>query len=524
MNPFLLLAPLRNQIVLQSGMKRWVVACIAGGASALAMPPFGMFPVFFLTLPVLVWLMDGTAAASGRFATIRAATAVGWWFGFGYFLAGLWWIGAAFMVTPDRHASMMPFAVLALPAGLAVFHGLGLAVARLIWSPGAARIFALAAGLGGAEWLRGHVLTGFPWNSLGYALADNIWLGQSASILGMEGLTFVTIALFAAPACLAIRPLVQALAILAILGVYGGIRLSVAPVDFRDGVSIRIVQPAIQQDDRFRPEIGPQILERYLALSDVATGPGNSGIEGASLLVWPETAFPFLLADAPQALERIASFLPDGTVLATGAIRAEQTADEKKFFNSIQLVDSSAEIRGQYDKRWLVPFGEFLPLDRTLRGLGLDQMIRLPGGFSAGGGTSALILPDGLTLAPLICFEAIFPTAVMPAGPRPQAFLNVTNDAWFGNTPGPYQHAAQARVRAIEQGIPLIRAANSGISAVYDAYGRVVAELPLGTSGALDARLPVSLPSTVYAIAGPWIPFIFFTIFYLSAVLARRRI
>jgi apolipoprotein N-acyltransferase len=523
------LIAVRDRVALQWGVTRAVTACAAGGLAALAMPPIGAFPVLALSFPVLVWLIDGAGAAGGTWRSALAAAICGWWFGFGYFLGGLWWIGAAFLVDAEAHAWLMPFAVVLLPAGLALFHAFGLAVARLLWSPGSARIAALAAGLGGAEWLRGHILTGFPWNSFGYALADNQFMGQAASLIGVEGLTFVTILVFAAPATLtdtrrSWTPAVLALATLAALGAYGAVRLMGAEPQFRDGVTIRILQPAVPQDDKFRPSEGERILGRYLTLSEAATGPERTGIDDVTLLVWPESAFPFLLADTPQALGSIGSFLPDDTTLVTGAVRAEGPADDRRYFNSIQVVDGRGAITATYDKLHLVPFGEFLPFQATLEALGITQITQLPGGFSAGESRRPLVLPGGLLALPLICYEAIFPAESFAEGVRPDLLLSVTNDGWFGQTAGPYQHLAQARVRAIEQGLPLVRAANTGVSVVLDPYGRNVARLSLGAAGSLDAPLPQSLSKTPYASVGWILIGSIFTICFLYSLVVRRRI
>jgi apolipoprotein N-acyltransferase len=498
------------------------------------MPPFGIFPVLAVTLPVLVLLLDGAGAAGGRLAAVRSAAIVGWWFGFGYFIAGLWWIGAAFLVDAQDFAWLMPFAVVALPAGLALFHAAGLALARLIWVRGPARILALALGLGAAEWLRGHILTGFPWNSFGYALADNIWLGQAASLIGMEGLTPVTIAIFAAPATLLgggsryrtwLPTGIAALA-LAMLAGYGAARLAHDRGAVVPGIHLRIVQPAIPEDEKFRPDRKADIVDRYLALSNEATGPASRGMANVSLLVWPESAFPFFLERNQDVLQEIGDLLPATATLVTGAARAEIPAHgPPKFYNSMRVVAGDGSIVGTYDKVHLVPFGEFLPWQSALEAIGLRTLTRKVGGFSAGTGPATLLLPDGLKAAPMICYEAIFPRAAVVRADRPDMLLNVTNDAWFGETPGPHQHFAQARVRALEEGLPLLRAANTGISAVVDPYGRVTAELPLGTAGVLDAALPTALPPTFYGRHGPLAVAALYLLFaFILFTASRRRI
>jgi apolipoprotein N-acyltransferase len=506
-----LLSDIPHRIVLAWGWRRALIALVAGAASALAMPPFAVFPVLFVTLPVLVWLIDGTAAGAGRLAALVPAAVVGWCFGFGYFVAGLWWIGAAFLVDAKDFAWLMPFAVVALPAGLALFYALALVVARLLWTWSAVRILALALTLGGAEWLRGHVLTGFPWNSLGYALADNSWLGQAASLVGMEGLTPIAIAIFAAPATLIagtgwrrLRPMALALGALAALAIFGAVRLDRAGPIAATATRVRIVQPVVAEEDKLRPDRKADIVQRYLALSDEATGPASSGVGDFSLLVWPESAFPFFLERNPEVLAAIGRLLPATTTLVTGAARAEVPADgsRPRFYNSIRVIAGDGRIVGTYDKVHLVPFGEFLPWQSLLERLGFRQLTQLIGGFTAGTGPKTLLLPGGLKIAPMICYEAIFPGAAVVEADRPDAIVNVTNDDWFGDTPGPRQHFAQARVRAVEEGLPLVRSANNGISAVVDPYGRIARFLRLDDAGVVDSALPPPLPPTVFAQSG----------------------
>jgi apolipoprotein N-acyltransferase len=405
----------------------------------------------------------------------------------------------------------MPFAVIALPAGLALFHALALVVARLLWTWSAVRILALALSLGGAEWLRGHVLTGFPWNSLGYALADNSWLGQAAALVGMEGLTPVAIAIFAAPATLIAgtgwrrwRPTAIALVGLLGLAAYGALRLADAGPAAATATRVRIVQPVVAEDDKFRADRKADIVQRFLALSDEATGPATTGAGDFSLLVWPESAFPFFLERNPDVLAAIGRLLPATTTLITGAARAEVPGNGRppRFYNAIRVITGDGRIVGTYDKVHLVPFGEFLPWQKLLERLGFRQLTRLIGGFTAGAGPRMLLLPDGLKIAPMICYEAIFPGAAEVPGQRADALVNVTNDAWFGNTPGPRQHLAQARVRAVEEGLPLVRAANNGISAIVDPYGRITASLRLDDAGVVDGPLPPPLPPTLFARAG----------------------
>jgi apolipoprotein N-acyltransferase len=530
------LTRLAHTVVLAWGWRRILIAFLAGAASALALPPINAWPVPFITFPILVWLVDG--AAAGRLGGVPAAASVGWWFGFGYFLAGLYWVGHAFLVDAQTFGWLLPFAVIALPAGMAVYTALGLALARLIWTRGASRVLALAVALTLAEWLRGHLFSGFPWNTYGYALISPLWLAQSAALIGLWGLTFVAVAAFASPAVLADEPadtarpwLAPALAGTAIvaLAIFGAIRLATTPTSYVEGVRLRIMQPNLQQDEKFNYAQKQQVMSRYLALSDRSSGPQSTGVRDATHLIWPESAFPFFLTREADALAQIAALLPQGTVLITGAVRAPPeiapNAPVTRAYNSIYAIDHDGSILSVYDKVHLVPFGEFLPFQGLLEQLGLMQLTKVRGGFIAGDRRRNQRVPGAPPYLPLVCYEVVFPGDALPrsergswlyehvgryvgwpfvagSGERPGWLLNLTNDGWFGASAGPYQHFQQARVRAIEEGLPLVRAANTGISAVVDPLGRVIKSLPLRTEGVLDAPLPQAIAPTPYARAG----------------------
>jgi apolipoprotein N-acyltransferase len=498
--------------MLAFGWRRAAIAAIAGAVSVLTLAPFNLWPVGFLTFPFLVWLIDG--AAAGRFGRIATAGVIGWWFGFGYFLAGLYWIGNAVLVDAPTFGWLLPFAIVLPPAGLALFTALGAMLSRLLWTRGTARILALGIGLTVSEWLRGWLLTGFPWNAFGYALTGPLMLAQSAAIAGIWGLTFVAVVVFATPAVLAddrvdVRrpwlPLTLSIVVLIGMAAYGAIRLNATQIAYADGVRLRIMQPNLPQDVKFNYAAKQQVLDRYIALSDRASGPQSAGVRDVTHLIWPESAFPFFLTREPDALARIADLLPTGTVLITGAVRAPATAGTgpvTRAYNSVYVIDDSGAILSVYDKVHLVPFGEYLPFQTQLERLGLQQLTKVQGGFIEGTRRRAIEVPQAPRMLPLVCYEIIFPGQAVPTGERPGWLVNVTNDGWFGMSPGPYQHLQQARVRAIEQGLPLVRAANTGISAVVDPLGRIVRSLPLGTEGVIDSGLPQALPPTLYVRAG----------------------
>jgi apolipoprotein N-acyltransferase len=521
-----------HAITLAWGWRRALIAFTAGAVTTLALPPFNLWPLPFLTFPVLVWLIDG--AAAGRLRGAMAAATVGWWFGFGYFLAGLYWIGHAFLVDAKTFGWLLPIAVAGLPAVLALFMALGTALARLLWARGAMRVVTLAVALTVAEWLRGYLFTGFPWNTFGYALATPLALAQAASVIGIWGLTFVAVAAYATPAVLTDDPadtrrrwVAPALAVivLASLAGYGVWRLDRTPTRLVEGVRLRLMQPNLQQDQRFNYSQRHAVMARYAALSDRVNGTTGTGLDDITHLIWPESAFPFFLTREAEALAQIAKLLPAGAVLITGAVRAPETVPSEavtRAYNSIYVLDHDATILSIYDKVHLVPFGEYLPFQDTLERLGLTQLVQVKGGFVPGDRRRAIAVPRAPQMLPLICYEVIFPGKAVPRGERPGWMLNLTNDGWFGRSTGPYQHLQQARVRAIEEGLPLVRAANTGVSAVIDPAGRILTSLPLGTEGVLDAALPQALPPTPYARWGDG-PMALLIALALGLILQTRR-
>jgi apolipoprotein N-acyltransferase len=522
-----------HSVMLAWGWRRIAIAFAAGALSTLALAPFNVFPVMFVTFPVAVWLIDGSAA--GRLGGVTAAAGAGWWFGFGYFLAGLYWIGNAFLVDAKTFGWLLPVAVAGLPAGLAVFTAGGFALARLAWGRGPTRVLVLAIALTVAEWLRGHVLTGFPWNAYGYALTGPLALAQGAALVGLWGLTFAAVAIFASPAVLADEradtprrwlPVLSAIVVLVALAGYGAMRLSRNPTAFVEGVRLRIMQPNLQQDEKFNYAGRQQVMSRYLTLSDRAAGPDMMGVRDATHLIWPESAFPFFIARNAEALAQIAALLPPGTVLITGGARPDEaTAGTQvvRGYNSIYAIDHDGSILAVYDKVHLVPFGEYLPYQDLLESYGLMQLTKVQGGFIPGERRRPLGVPRAPHALPLICYEIVFPGQAVPRdGERPGWLLNLTNDGWFGNSTGPYQHFHQARVRAIEEGLPLVRAANTGISAIVDPLGRIVKELPLGTEGVLDGPLPRAVAPTLFVRAGD--TFAGLMLASAVALVIRRRI
>lgn len=522
----------------RSGWQRLGLAAIAGALTVVAMPPFGLWPLLFITYPVLLWLLDGIEPdAEQRFAGWRSAALTAWAFGFGFFLTGLYWIGSAFLVEADQFAWMLPFVAVIMPGGLALFFAGAAVAARAVSRTGATRVLTFVLALVLAEWLRGHVLTGFPWNSLGYGFSVSDILVQATSLWGLYGHTLVAALVATAPALLAGPGVTvtrgRAAAFVCFAGVlplalfgFGLWRLSLpTPADVAD-VKLRIVQPNIAQKDKWRPELRAVNFSRLLRLSRA-----QDNLDGITHVIWPESAPPFLLADNPDARALVADTLPEGVHLITGAVRAEplpQTMPDgrwARFFNSVMVLDSNATITATYDKAHLVPFGEYLPAQTLLNALGLQQLTRQRGGYSSGPGPRAIDVPGMPHMGPLVCYEVIFPGNSVGTD-RPGWLLNATNDAWFGDSIGPRQHFFQARMRAVEQGLPLVRAANTGISAVIGPRGQIRALLGLGEAGVLDQNLPGKIEPTIYSVSGDtgfWAGCLILTLTILYLKMTRRE-
>jgi apolipoprotein N-acyltransferase len=522
------------------GWRRRGAAFAAGAVSVLAMAPFFAWPVLWATLPVLVWLIDGavcpTDPSSQRIheSTQReskgtaswfqrpalAAAEIGWWFGFGYFVPGLFWVGEAFLVEAETFAILLPFAVTLLPAGMALFYCAAAGIAARFWTSGGCRVLLLALALSAAEFLRGHILSGFPWNTLGYALTYPLPLMQSAAFVGIYGLTLATVLIFALPPVLwseaaaevaGRRTRAAALGVavvpLAAMAILGEARLAFGGPLVASDIKVRIVQPSVPQREKWRPENQGRIFLDHLALSVTDPSGRTDNLAGITHVVWPEAAMPFLPLDHPEARAAIGRALPAGTFLITGALRAEPAPPgatrPRRIFNSILVFGEAGSLVDRYDKIHLVPFGEYLPLQSLLESIGLQQLTRLRGGFDVGVSPRPLLhVPRLAPAAPLICYEAIFPGTVVEGPERPGVILNLTNDGWFGDTTGPRQHLHQARVRAVEEGLPLVRAANNGISAAIDGYGRILARLDLDARGTIDVVLPPALAPPPYARLG----------------------
>jgi apolipoprotein N-acyltransferase len=503
------------------GWRRVLFAFAMGGISALGFAPVGFFPALLAGFAILLVLLDGTKACRHP---LRAGFFAGWAFAFGQYLIGWHWIGYAFLVDPSAHLWQMPFALVFLTAGMALYAGAACVLALCFWPKGPARLLVFTIFYAAAEWLRGHLFTGFPWNLPAYGWGASLAVMQSLSVLGAYGLSFLTILLGASLAEFgadrkAWRAPALMLSLFALLWAGGSARLSENPTRFVSGISLRIVQPDIPQREKEMPALN---LRNWQRLLELTASPGNPGI-----VIWPEAAPPNFVFDlSPLALDQVRQITAQGRTLITGEARVERrverNADKLSFFNSLFVFTSGANRPQVYDKFHLVPFGEYVPFANILNKLGITKLTQGQEGFASGDGPHTYQIAGAPPVTPLICYEIIFPGAVT-AKERPGWLVNVTDDSWFGPWAGPYQHLLIARARAIEEALPVARAANTGISAMIDPYGRITTRLGLGKMGVIDTTLPEAQAPSLYASYGDWL---FLSLLLAAAMLAfalRRK-
>ncbi len=483
---------------------RYVLALkfVLGFGLALALPPLSQVWLIFVCLSLL--LLIDSMQPPGR---LRHAFWGGLVFGLGYFSFALHWIGYAFLVDAQSYLWMMPFAVGGLAGLMAIYWGLAFLITEWLVRRGWRRWLVMPSLLAMVEWLRGILFTGFPWDAPGL-MADGMGgVLQLASLVGMPGLTLLVL-LWGVLPCAIVLSWRQArqsvlLPLLVLLTLpaswwWGQDRLSSLPRAANNGPLIRLVQPNIAQSDKWRSENGAKVFDDLMAMT-VAVSP--AGVM-PSVIIWPEATVPFLLDESEPALQRIAEGLKPGQTLLTGAIRRQGSVARSDYFTSILTIDHHGVVTHRYDKWRLVPGGEYLPLAWLLEPLGFRKVADLPEAFSAGPGPVQADVPGVGPAVLLICYEAIFPHQLVPTGQRARWIVNVTNDGWFGRSIGPYQHWAQTRMRAVEQGLPMARAANTGVSGMIDAYGRHVVTTELGTAVFIDAQLPESLLPTLFVRVG----------------------
>ena len=523
----------------------------SGVLSALAFPPFGLLFLFFPSLMLLFWFVS-------KAETLKQACWSGWLYGLGFYAFSLYWVGEAFLVDPARHGWLMPFAVSALAGGMALFfagtvamtHGLK----RRFGLEGSALLLAFFACWILVEWSRSWLFTGFPWNLLGQVWVSVPEMLQFGSVLGVWGLSLLSLLVFLAPYpvlekfILLLRassgttvpleartrhimtgqtlgnPVLVLVFFWSFAGavfLWGSGRLHDAPSGndaFHETV-VRLVQPNIAQKDKWVPELRRGHILNQIALS---TEIPTEEEQKPDLVIWPETAVPYVLNSNSELQQLVARAVPEAGYLITGAPRYEASAGAdrvkpEEFYNSLHILNRRGDIVRTYDKAHLVPFGEYTPL-------GLGKLASFgQGGFSAGPGPQTLSAPNLPAFSPLICYEIIFPGSVVDPDDRPDWLLNITNDAWFGSSSGPYQHLSIAQLRAVEEGLPILRAANTGISAVIDGYGRLLQSYPLNEKGYLDQKLPKEPEKrTLFSLIGNMSVFLIVFLLSLSAFLIRK--
>ena len=459
---------------------------LAGALATLALPPTNILPLLFLSLGFFIHQL-------ARAETWRQTAIRGWWFGMGYFVVGLYWVSFALFVDWPKFAWLLPFSIFGLPIimtiYIAIMSALLFLAAHKFSNRKLATILLFPIFWAAAEWLRGNLFSGFPWNLIGESLTDWTWLFQGVAIIGIYGLGFLIV--LATALWLASYEIhlpfwkfifrAKPIGIFIILAAFGFWR--VHQVENTRPLQVRIVQPNTSEEGRWDFARRVDIMNTLLKLT------AQPAAVAPELVVWPEAATPFIIAQEPNVRGAIARVMPPGAMLATGSIRRDVKTGQ--LFNSMEFLNSHGEITGHYDKSHLVPFGEYMPFAKYLH---IKAVAQFFGDMGRGAGSETQTVGN-IHISPFICYEAIFPGEVTNgSGASPQLLLNVTEDGWYGNTTGPHQHLAQARARAVEEGIPLIRAANTGISAAVDRFGRVQDFLPYGTQGVMDSE--IALPAT----------------------------
>jgi apolipoprotein N-acyltransferase len=491
--------------------RRNAASFFLGVLATLTLAPFFLFPLIIPAYGGLLWLVQAAP-------TRRRAFLDGWWWGWGFYMSGLYWFCIALLTDAEKFAWLIPFALFGLTAVIALYSAAACWLMKATRVRGLGGIFVFSVLWTVVEFARGHWFSGFPWNLAGYSFAFSDSALQMASLLGAYGLTWLTVLLGASVTGLGEKG--GKLFALVVWGVFalgvlwGAWRLGQAQTEYVEGVKLRIVQANIAQPHKWDPKRQMQGLQEHVRLTQ------SPGLNSITHVIWPETAVPYALKPDTSLTRMLGSAVPEGTILITGALRAQRADDKLQLWNSMVALNHAGAVVGSYDKVKLVPFGEFLPFRSLLPAAWLTPVGDID--FSSGPRGQVLDWPGLPPVMPLICYEAIFPGWVAHADKAPDWQLNLTNDAWFGLSSGPHQHFTMARMRAAEEGVPLVRAANTGISAIIDGYGRVLSELELGTQGVLDSKLPKRQNAyTVYAKYNTVI--VLFLLGMAGAIIIRQR-
>ncbi len=509
---------LRVRLAQLRGWRRIVTGIGLGALAVLALPPFYIVPALIPAFTGLAWLLE----SDGR---PRSAFATGWWFGLGYFVAGLYWVANALLTKPDEFGFFAPLAPIGLSLLLVPDVAIACWLSRVLAPrPGAGFIVTFASTWTLMEWVRSWALTGFPWNLIGSVWTFSDAMIQSTSVVGTYGLSMVTVAAAAMPAEI-VRvadrrarawPAAAALALLALIWVGGAARLALQPekVPMVEGVRLRLVQPNIPQNLKWRKDLVERHVEEQVAMG------ANPAKPAPTHIIWSEVSAPMFLLEDARTLRRISETTPTGGVTIVGTLRRTPPGQPLELANSLVAINSAGHVVGLYDKSHLVPFGEYMPLRDVIP---LPAVAAGMADFAAGPGITTMHLPGLPPFSPLICYEVIFPGRVARTDERPEWLLNLTNDGWYGISTGPYQHFAAARLRAVEEGLPLVRVANTGISAIVDPFGRVVSRLGLGEKGVVDGPLPAALGRpTIYGRLGNALPLALSVLFAGGGALLSR--
>ena len=489
------LSTLKSRLVALTGFKKYAAAFGLGALMTLSTPPIGAFYVLLICVPGLIWLARNSKTKRETFLT-------GWAFGAGYFIFGLYWVSFALFVDIQSFWWALPFSAILGPAVVALYYAL---VPLLVWrfrKDETAYALMLVAAWALSEWVRGHALTGFPWNLPGYTWQYFLPVMQVNAAIGIYGLTLLTL-LWAAIPALNKKLVPFVLVSFLLVASVGMVRLYLHPTAQSGNNTVRIVQPNIPQSVKWNRD---EMRHNYQHILDLTSIPAK---QPPTFVIWPETAIIADLQHDTDLAHDIVAHMPKGSTGVFGTLRSS----DGQFFNSVTILDSKAHVLGNYNKHHLVPFGEYVPFRQYLNMTPVANGIADIGDFTRGDGVTTMSIGANMPKpSPLVCYEAIFPGAVARQDDRPDWLVNVTNDGWYGKTAGPHQHFESVRVRAIEEGLPLVRSANTGISAVIDPLGRVIGKAALGSTGVIDAILPAPLPPTVYSRFGD-------TLFFLMLIL-----
>ncbi len=507
-----------------------ILSFILGSLLTFCLTPYYWFWLGFVSLSGLLLIIHKAKSA-------KKALLYGFLFGFGHHTTGLYWISNSLLVDPDKFAWLIPFAVSIIPAYLSIYIAVVCWLTKKLSYQGVSKVMFFAGSWTLAEILRGHLFTGFPWNLTGYVFFERIELAQLGSVIGFYGMSLLAILIYSAPysfvknyikdgngniekrvgkSAISLFFISALLMAMLTINYWGEQRLSKYKGTEED-VDIRVVQPNISQREKFDRLRAGEHLYNYYSLTLA-----ESEIDGfiPDIIIWPEAATPYNLRKSPQMLGELKDIIPFSSYLILGTVRFEDSEDQEKynFYNSIEIINSKGELEDQlYDKHHLVPFGEYVPLKKYLPFI---SKIHGSEDFGVGNGPQTLKLDNAPAFSPLICYEVIFPSEVVnkESKVKPKWILNVTNDGWFGISKGPYQHLDISRARAIEEGIPVIRAANTGISAVIDSLGQVRKQKNLNERGIIDSKLPSSLHfETFFAKSGNIISILLAGLFVTSA-------